>query len=83
MKTRLIKIGNSRGIRIPKTVLEQLNLTEEVELDIQHDQLVIRSATSVRQNWDEQFRLMAEQGDDQLLDQPEGSLTDWDNEWEW
>jgi antitoxin MazE len=83
MKTRLIQIGNSRGIRIPKPVLEQLDLSEEVELEIQQNQLVIRSAASVRQNWDEQFRLMAEQGDDKLLEQSAGSLTNWDDEWEW
>ncbi|GAB4385769.1 MAG: AbrB/MazE/SpoVT family DNA-binding domain-containing protein [Elainellaceae cyanobacterium] len=82
VKTRLVKIGNSQGIRIPKLVIEQLNLGEEIELEVQSDQLIIRSAASPRHNWEEQFRQMAEQGDDQLLD-PELSLNQWDDEWEW
>ena len=42
MKTRLIKIGNSQGIRIPKLLLEQVGLANEVELEVQQDQIVIR-----------------------------------------
>lgn len=85
IKTRIVKIGNSQGIRIPKPVLEQLGLTEEVELEILPDQLIVRSARPPRYGWDEQFRTMAEQGDDQLLDEEEVlTLTEWDErEWEW
>jgi antitoxin MazE len=84
VKTRIVKIGNSQGIRIPKLVLEQLHLSDEVELEIQQNQLVIRPARSVRQGWDEAFQKMAEHGDDQLLDQEVTGLTSWDaDEWEW
>lgn len=84
VKTRIVKIGNSQGIRIPKLLLEQLHLSDEVELEVQQNQLIIRPARSVRQGWDEEFQKMAEQGDDQLLDQAATSLTRWDaDEWEW
>ena len=84
VKTRIVKIGNSQGIRIPKLLLEQLHLSDEVELEVQQNQLIIRPARSVRQGWDEAFQKMAEQGDDQLLDQEATSLTSWDaDEWEW
>jgi antitoxin MazE len=82
IKTRVIRIGNSQGIRIPKLLLDQLNLGEEVELEVQENQLVVRSASSIRQGWQEQFRTMAEQGDDRLLDN-DSSLTSWDEDWQW
>ncbi len=83
-RARIIKIGNSQGIRIPKPLLRQAGLTDEVELEVQQDRIVIHPAHRSRQGWDEQFRLMAEQGDDRLLDPEVPSLTRWDeDEWEW
>ena len=82
IKTQLIKIGNSRGIRIPKLLIERLELGEEVELAIERDRLVIRSGSPPRAGWDEQFRAMAAHGDDRLLDKP--AATRWDaSEWQW
>ncbi|HSE84367.1 MAG TPA: AbrB/MazE/SpoVT family DNA-binding domain-containing protein [Thermodesulfobacteriota bacterium] len=84
VRTRLIKIGNSQGLRIPKVVLEQLNLSDEVELEVQENQLVVRPVLSPRSDWEEQFKAMAAEGDDQLLDEEIQSLTTWDEkEWEW
>ncbi|HEY84323.1 MAG TPA: AbrB/MazE/SpoVT family DNA-binding domain-containing protein [Chloroflexi bacterium] len=84
VKTRIVKIGNSRGLRIPKAILEQLNLKNEVELEIQENELVIRPTVAPRQNWEEQFELMAERGDDALLDDATPSLSVWDEEeWAW
>ena len=83
IKTRVIKIGNSQGIRIPKTLLEQLNLGEEVELEVQENQLVVRPVSWVRQGWDQQFCAMAEHQDDRLLDESAPSLTSWDEDWNW
>jgi antitoxin MazE len=84
MKTRIIKIGNSQGIRIPKVLLEQSGLGEEVELEVRDAQIVIRPAERPRQGWDEAFRAMAEQADDQLLDEDVTAQTDWDTtEWQW
>ena len=82
LKARIIKIGNSHGVRIPKVWLEQLDLGEEVEMAVESDQIVIRPAHHPRDNWAQQFREMAARGDDQLLDRP--TLTRWDqDEWEW
>lgn len=85
MKTRIIKIGNSQGIRIPKLLLEQIGLTDEVEIEVVKDQLIIRSKKHVRQGWEAAFRKMAENKDDQLLDKDDlNGLSSWDaEEWEW
>jgi len=84
VKTRIIKIGNSQGIRIPKLLLEQTNLGEEVELELQRDQIVVRPAHHARHNWEDEFKAMAERGDDKLLDSDVVIPTVWDDkEWEW
>lgn len=84
VRTRIIKIGNSRGIRIPKALLEHAGLSEEVELEAQQNQVVIRAAGKPRQGWEEAFRAMAEQVDDQLVDEDLTGQTSWDEEeWEW
>ncbi len=82
VKTPIIKIGNSRGIRIPKVIIDQVGLGDEVEIDVQRDQLVIRPTARPRYGWAEQFQAMAQRGDDQLLDEP--TTTHWDrSEWKW
>jgi antitoxin MazE len=84
MKARIVKIGNSQGVRIPKLLLERSNLTEEVELEAQDHQIIIRSTRHPRQNWESLFRHMAEQGDDELLDKNLSAQTSWDeDEWQW
>lgn len=87
MKTRVIKIGNSQGIRIPKPLLDQIGLDpsrDSVELTVEDDRLVIQVARRPREGWEAQFRLMAERGDDQLLDPESVMLTERDDrEWEW
>ena len=85
MKARIVRIGNSQGVRIPKPLLEQSGLGTEVEIEAQAGQIVIRAAERPRQGWEEAFRSMAAHGDDALLD-PEvaGSGGTWDDEeWEW
>ena len=69
IKSRIVKIGNSQGIRIPKLLLDQAGLAEEVELAIEKDHIVIRPAQAPRQGWEEQFQKMAEVGDDRLMDE--------------
>ena len=84
VKTRIIQIGNSQGIRIPKPILEQLGFGQEVELEVLSDQLVVRSPHKPRHQWEEYFQTMAEAGDDQLLDDEPFTLTEWEeSEWEW
>ena len=83
VKSRIIKIGNSHGVRIPKLLLEQLHFTSDVELEVQDDQLIVRATTAPRATWAAQFEHMATQKDDTLLD-PEPSATEWEErEWEW
>lgn len=84
IKSRIVKIGNSQGIRIPKILLEQSNLGEEVELVLKEDQIIVRPVQQVRQGWEETFKAMGEQGDDELLDGEAPVSSDWDEEeWEW
>lgn len=83
MKARIIQIGNSRGIRLPKAVLDHAQLTDEVDIEAVPHQIIIRSAHAPREGWEEAFRLMAKRGDDALPDEPL-SLTSFDEaEWEW
>lgn len=84
IKTRIIKIGNSQGIRIPKPLIERFNLSDDVELLVHNDLLVIRPALHPRAGWEEQCRQMAARGDDHLLDPDVTSTSSWDeDEWEW
>jgi antitoxin MazE len=82
IRSKVIKIGNSRGIRIPRTLLEQAGLTGEVEMMVEGDHLIIHSRQQPRAGWEAQFAAMAEAGDDRLVD--ETAPTGWDeNEWTW
>jgi antitoxin MazE len=81
MRTRIVKIGNSRGIRIPKPLLEQAGLHEDVDLVLEDGVLIVRPA-QVRQGWDEAFQATAEEGTDQMLDASDATRFD-DEEWTW
>lgn len=84
MKTNIVRIGNSQGIRIPKALLEQTGLCDEVELIVRDDSLIIRPIREPRAGWAEVFQEMARCGDDTLLDDTTPSLSSWDeDEWEW
>ena len=69
IRSKIVEIGNSRGIRIPRVLLEQAGLTGEVEMTVEDDKLIIHSVHSPRQGWEHQFAAMAENGDDRLLDE--------------
>lgn len=82
IRTRIVKIGNSQGVRIPKLLLEQSGIHAEVEIEVHGDHLTIRKASHLRNGWDEAFAAMAKEHDDILLDKV--NTTDWDQvEWEW
>ena len=84
MKTRIVRIGNSQGIRIPKPLLEEAGLQDEVDLIAEHGSLIIKPARSPRAGWAEAFQEMARQNEDALLDDVPPTLSDWDEEeWEW
>jgi len=84
MRTNIIRIGNSQGIRIPKILLEQSNLGTEVDLEVEDEKIIIRSASHPRQGWADAFRLMSESGDDKMVDENVSGQSEWDrDEWEW
>ena len=84
MKTRIVQIGNSKGIRIPKPLLEQTGLEGEVEIRAENDTLVIRPSRKPRAGWAVAFREMSRRGDDALIDAPLSTLSNWDEDgWEW
>ncbi|MEW6654528.1 MAG: AbrB/MazE/SpoVT family DNA-binding domain-containing protein [Bacteroidota bacterium] len=85
MKTKVVKIGNSRGIRIPKSLIQESGLKNEVELEVSDGQIVIKPISANRESWDAAFKKMANKQDDILLDSESiSSQTKWDKEeWEW
>jgi antitoxin MazE len=84
VNTRLIRIGNSQGIRIPKALIEQAGLRDAVKIQLDGDRLVIFAAQHPRAGWDDAFRAMADQHDDALLDADVPTLSAWDlTDWQW
>ncbi len=84
MKTRIVRIGNSQGVRIPKPLLDQSGIVGEVELVVQDGQIIIRGAEKPRADWARAFRSLAEVGDDQFMDPEISAGSSWDDEeWEW
>ena len=83
MKTSLIAIGNSRGIRIPKPLIEQCGLQNEVELDVRDNVIIIHALNPSRSGWDKAFARMTRLGDDAVL-HDDSKASKWDTEeWEW
>ncbi len=82
MKTRLVRIGNSRGVRIPKPLIEQAGLTDEVEMGVRDGTIVIEPAATPRSGWADAAKRMRERDDDLLLDPPTPTSFD-EKEWEW
>ena len=69
MQASIIQIGNSKGLRLPKMLLEKYRFDRKVELELRDDCIVIRPIreSTPRQGWEAAFRQMHEQGDDELL----------------
>ncbi len=86
MKTRIIRIGNSQGLRIPKLMLEQtgLALDGEVEIKVRSDSLLVSRTAKPRAGWAAAFQEMARNGDDALPIDDVLSTTTWEDEgWLW
>ena len=85
MTTQIVKIGNSRGVRIPKSFIDESGLKSEVELEVTDGKIIIKPISKPRELWDSVFRNMSRNNDDILLDSQEiSSQSSWDNdEWEW
>jgi antitoxin MazE len=83
VRTRIIKIGNSQGVRIPKLLIAQARLGEEVELEVQEGGIIVLPDKRPRHGWEEQFVAMAERGDDRLLDEELFGLEADEDDWQW
>ena len=82
MKVALVRVGNSRGIRIPKPIIEQCRFEDAVELRVENDHLVIAPARLPREDWDEAFRAAGSAAHDELLLETPSSQFDRE-EWRW
>ncbi len=82
MKTRLVRIGNSRGVRIPKPILDQTGLEDEVTLTVTERGIIIEATDKPRHDWADAARLLNERGEDGLLDELTPTAFDQDK-WEW
>ena len=67
MEIPIINIGNSRGIRLSKTILEKYSITDKIELILEKGYIILKPKSEPRKGWDNAFRKMHENGDDQLL----------------
>jgi antitoxin MazE len=84
VQTRIVRIGNSQGVRIPKPLLKQAGISDRVELQVQDGHLTIHPLRQARAGWAARFAMMAAEGDDRLLDGDQSAATAWDGEeWEW
>ena len=84
MRAKIVRIGNSKGIRLPKTLIEQYKMKDEVILETRKDGIVIRPFEAPRADWEDHFIRMRHLGDDTLLDESPGIESDWDQtEWQW
>lgn len=81
-KTRIVRIGNSRGIRVPKVLLDEAGLPDEVELRAEPGRLVVSAANRPRSGWAEKARAMHQRGDDAPLDPPAPTTFD-ETDWQW
>ena len=80
IQARLVRIGNSQGLRLPKAVIEQASLGDEIEVEASHHQIVLRPSRRARAGWNEQFQAMSQNGDDELMDAQTVTTSQWDND---
>ena len=67
MDVSLISIGNSKGIRLPKTILEKYNIQDSIELILEKGFIILKPKTAARKGWEKSFKKMHENGDDKSL----------------
>lgn len=83
MRAKVIKIGNSQGLRIPKPILEQTGIEDDVEIRVEKNQIIIAPLSNARSGWDDAFQKMRQSGEDELLVDDQLSNT-WDeDDWKW
>jgi antitoxin MazE len=82
MKTRLVSMGNSRGVRLPKPLIEQVGLVDEVEISVENGAIVIAPLRALRSGWGEAAARLRAESSDGLIDPPVRSRFD-EDEWRW
>ena len=67
METAIIQIGNSKGLRLSKTILEKYSIKDKVEMILEKEQIILKPISSPRKNWEKAFEEMRDNNDDRLL----------------
>ena len=67
MELSIIQIGNSKGLRLSKSILERYQITDKVQLILEKGQIVLRPISEPRKGWNKAFKKMRDEGDDQIL----------------
>lgn len=67
MEVSIIKIGNSKGLRLSKSIIEKYNIKDKVEIILEEDQIILKPIDEPRKGWRSAFKKMNERGDDKLL----------------
>jgi len=67
MEVSVIKIGNSKGLRLSKEVLERYNIKDTVEMILEKGQIILKPKSVPRKGWDSAFKKMHNNGDDNLF----------------
>ena len=67
MELSVIPIGNSKGIRLPKTLLDKYKISDTVELVLEEEYIILKPKIAPRSGWEESFKEMHENGDDKML----------------
>jgi antitoxin MazE len=80
MQATLISIGNSKGVRLPKAVIEQAGLTSQLEIEVSGSAVIIRSARGARQEWASAAAACHQAGEDQL-DDWDATIGDFEGVW--
>ena len=80
MITEVIRIGNSRGIRIPAYILKECNIADKVEMNVKDGKVIIVPIGQPRKDWENKFKEMHKNGDDTLLidENLDNNLEDWE-----
>ena len=82
-RSKIVRIGNSQGLRLAKSILELSGISGEVEIEALDGKIIIHSVSETRQSWDAAFAEMASTEDDTLL-YPSTEVSEWDeSEWDW
>ncbi len=67
MDISVIPIGNSKGIRLTKTIIEKYNIKDTVELILEKGYIILKPKSTPRKGWEKSFKKMHEEGEDKLL----------------